>query len=374
LAQASLAQAGLFKLPVLQNTTLLFTLMMIRIVIVILAGANGLRLTKPEPNDAHVQSTYMNVEPCRTLKTSNDILDEYIINYGSTHEFEREMNPHHHHHTSKDGASSKTQSMIESDGFFDEADELWEKRKQRHINQMSMQNVLMTTCPDELWTAEKKCMKGCNGKIEGCKGNVFWQAHYEPSFSCVLEERVGLQGEGGKWVCDPHKIRAQEKCLVYSVGSHGQYDFEKAVHENISSKCEIHTVDMLDWKNYTSTPPPEYVAYHTHKIGPAPDTPINALVTTLGHAGREIDIFKIDCEGCEWASYKSWFGAGVHIRQVLVEFHWTTGKHRVHELFNALFDLGYVVFHKESNTLSCKGNCIEYAFVRLSPTFSRAKR
>lgn len=269
-------------------------------------------------------------------------------------------------------------SMIESDGFFDEPDELWAKRKQRHINQMSMENMLMTTCPGRLHKLAKPCVEGCAGTEANCQGRFFFQVHYEPSFSCLLEERFGLPGDGGKWVCDPSKIRVRDNCLVYSIGSHGHYDFEEAVHDNISSKCDIHTVDMKHWRNYTTHAPPEYVTYHVNKIGPAPDTPIDALVTTLGHAGREIDILKIDCDGCEWVSYKSWFGEGVHIRQILVEIHGTKKErtihsHAAHEFFTALFDMGYVIFHKEPNTLGCKGNCIEYAFVRLTPKFSRAK-
>jgi len=341
---------------------------MIFIVLGILSGAHGLRLTNQEPDAAHVQATYMSIginEPLQNLKRSNDILDKYIANYAERHELPYEL--------FKGETISKNLSIIESDGFVDESDELWTKRKQRHINQMSMENILMTTCPDGFWSGAKQCLEGCVGKKANCAGKVFWQTHYEPSFSCLLEERIGYQGEGGKWVCDPSKIRAQETCLVYSIGSHGQYDFEEAVHNSISSKCEIHTVDMKPWNEYTKHAPPGYVTYHVNKIGPAPDTPIDALVTTLGHTGREIDIFKIDCEGCEWATYKSWFGGGVHIRQILVEIHGTGGGHGAHEFFNTLFDMGYVVFHKEPNTLGCDGNCIEYAFVKLNPKFSRAE-
>mmetsp|Transcript_105241 Transcript_105241/g.329145 ORF Transcript_105241/g.329145 Transcript_105241/m.329145 type:complete len:103 (+) Transcript_105241:725-1033(+) len=100
---------------------------------------------------------------------------------------------------------------------------------------------------------------------------------------------------------------------------------------------------------------------------------MSQLVGELGHAGRRIDIFKIDCEGCEWQTFKSWLDGDVDIRQILVEMHWRNGNvQTVHELFDFLFAHGYVVFHKEPNTLGCAGECIEYAFLKLDPAFSSA--
>lgn len=334
------------------------------LVLTVLGGAHGLRLsTNPEsdvknarpPKMAHM-SIGTNAR-LQALKAENDILDAYIMKHANKMALQNK---------------SRLKSWKESDGFFEEADELWAKRKARHINQMNMQNLLMTTCPDGFWEGAKQCLVGCAGENADCAGSVFWQTHYEPSFSCALEERVGMQGEGGKWVCDPHKIQEKDSCLVYSIGSNGQYDFEESVHKHISSKCEIHTVDVNSWTAYTSTAPPEYVTYHVNKIGPEPDTPVSTLVRELGHTGREIDLFKIDCEGCEWDTYASWFGENINIRQVLVEIHGTGGGRGAHNFFNFLFDKGYVVFHKEPNTLGCGGACLEYAFVRLSPTFSRA--
>ena len=148
-------------------------------------------------------------------------------------------------------------------------------------------------------------------------GHTWWQYYYEPTFSCPFEERIGAVGEGGKWICDPYKLRSggptagdgngPAPCLVYSVGSHGvppthartgsaglrvlcwapvrracvrvppscelrdvpasddgvcpapaaasagQSDFEQAVHDDISADCEIHTFDILPWETYTDS-------------------------------------------------------------------------------------------------------------------------
>jgi len=249
----------------------------------------------------------------------------------------------------------------ESEGFFQEPSSVWRLRKHAHFDQMcsqaaAMRNSLLLQCPD-------RC---------------FYQQFYEPSFSCEFEQRIGHHGDGGKWVCDPQKIFAQTQdgkaCLVYSVGSNGDYSFENAVAASISSKCEVHTMDMKNWTSYTRTPPPSNVQYHVYKVGG--NTTIAGLMSALGHSNRTIDVFKIDCEGCEWSSYKQLFGGGVSIRQILVEVHSGGGAFKAkttHDFFNFLFDLGYVIFHKEPNIENPMGDnlAVEFAFLKLSPSFSR---
>ena len=90
-------------------------------------------------------------------------------------------------------------------------------------------------------------------------------------------------------------------------------------------------------------------------------------IMQVGHTGRTIDIFKIDCEGCEYDTVRHWFGAGVDIRQVLVELHWKS-EEKAKDFHSFMESMGYVIFHKEPNTLS-GGECIEYAYIKLSEHF-----
>lgn len=249
----------------------------------------------------------------------------------------------------------------ESFGFMEaEEDELWALRKVAHQSQMKIERVGRSLCSH-------------------CRGALWWAFHYEPTFSCGYEIRVGSYGDGGKWVCNPHRIAqlAQSErdggCLVYSVGSMGDYGFEESINDEISSTCEIHTFDLKPWNSYTDKPPPDFMHYHVAALGiqhPAKSLP--EIVVELGHVGRRIDILKIDCEGCEWSTFRGWLGAGVDIRQILVELH-DSPDHPVddttkHAMYDFLFEHGYVVFHKESNSL-CGGDCIEYAFIKLGVDF-----
>jgi hypothetical protein len=279
-------------------------------------------------------------------------------------------------------------SMRQSEGFIDEPDAVWKLQQKRQQHRMRLQKEIFEQCPTSKASGkERACIPACveDKRSAQCTGNVFWQVHYEPSFSCLHERRVGMEGEGGKWVCDPHKLRDQVKsgkaCLVYSIGSHGQYDFEQSVHDQISPSCEIHTMDMKNWDKYKGGAPPKFVNFHVIQVGARPPaTNVPQIVERLGHQKRTIDLFKIDCEGCEWSTFKAWFGEGVYIRQILVELHWEDwdkGKRKsiqqmevMHEFFNFLFSLGYVIFHKEPNILGCKGHCLEYSFVKMSPEFT----
>ena len=95
---------------------------------------------------------------------------------------------------------------------------------------------------------------------------------------------------------------------------------------------------------------------------------IQDTIKELGHEGRTIDIFKIDCEGCEWYSYKDWVqDPAVDIRQIQVEVHDTPDL--VHDFFQSIHNANFAMFHKEPNIQWAAGNCVEFAFLKLAPSF-----
>jgi hypothetical protein len=98
-------------------------------------------------------------------------------------------------------------------------------------------------------------------------------------------------------------------------------------------------------------------------------------ITELGHSGRVIDIFKIDCEGCEWTTFDGWFDAGATLRQIQVDVHQfpaSTNSRPIKFTISFFLDMqkaGYVTFHKEPNIQFADRNCVVYAFLKLEDSF-----
>lgn len=275
-------------------------------------------------------------------------------------------------------------SLNESSGFFEEREEDWRQRKEIHHAWMKKQQK------------EDQEYQSHNLHIpEADAGRTFWQWHYEPSFHCEFEQRIGNVGDGGKWICDPHKLTKKVSsggsCLVYSVGSNGQFDFEAGILDDISPNCEIHVFDPAPMGTTTgekarvlaSTRIPN-VTYHQVALGvedgwwvyntSVRTKSLRTIVKELGHTDKMIDIFKIDCEGCEWETYQDWVAEGIKIQQIQSELHLNEKTkpeklQKARAFFQQLFETGFVVFNKEPNTFGCKGNCVEYAFLRLDPSF-----
>ena len=97
---------------------------------------------------------------------------------------------------SADSSSNSFQlAYRDSNGFFDDVPEhKWLIRKRIASERIRVADVIVPETPQE-----------------------FHQHNWNPDFSCEFEDFLGPGGDGGKWVCDPHRI-SKTDCIVYSVG------------------------------------------------------------------------------------------------------------------------------------------------------------
>jgi hypothetical protein len=210
----------------------------------------------------------------------------------------------------------------------------------------------------------KKQKENMNNAISE-SGRAYFQSHWEPSWKCEFEERIGNFGDGGKWVCDANSLKEKKgNCHIISIGSNNDFSFEVEVH-NYFPQCKISVFDHT----VSNPSPPPYVDYFSFGLGSENNLPIITLETAFQKAGVSpedgVDILKIDCEGCEYDVYPQFISTKYFISQILIEIHFRNSA-SVHKMFQSLTSNNYVVFHKESNTIGCSGDCVEYGFLRLN--------
>eukprot|EP01135_Chromosphaera_perkinsii_P002204 Nk52_evm12s219 gene=Nk52_evmTU12s219 len=281
-------------------------------------------------------------------------------------------------HGALSSGSGCEESLKDSNGIFCLPDEMWRRvrkiaRRQRLVNMYATKNF----------------------KFEDAY--VYYQTAWEAEISCPEEMRVGLAGEGGKWLCDPDRLLggAQMKCLVYSVGSNNEYGFEESIHR-LYPHCEIHTFDHT----VANPTPPGFVRYHKWGVshtdgamdanGQLADGGVYRLPTiikSLGHEGRTIAVLKIDVEGAEYKTFEEYFVEPTpekpnvpqfNFEQILIEIHsgdrfgftWEEAYRATHELMVKFVRFGkYAVSHKEPNIASPFKCCSEFVFIKMAPSF-----
>jgi hypothetical protein len=218
---------------------------------------------------------------------------------------------------------------------------------------------------------------------------------FEPEANCLTEERFGAHGtqeryaafgDGPKFVCGIDMIREEHRaalastkegdnkgCLVYSLGSNNNVDYEQSVHREIG--CETHTFDpTLDGPFEGKA----YSAFHPWGIGRDSEerefdgttfatVSVATAMKKLGHDGRRIDLLKMDIEGAEWEALPELFGqiasGAVVVDQIQVEVH--RGEFgKIRRVFEQADAAHMRIMHKERNHWGCDGyGCLEYSFV-----------
>ncbi|CAF0909282.1 unnamed protein product [Adineta steineri] len=255
-----------------------------------------------------------------------------------------------HKYDMKQNESLCYTAMIESDQLLCESDEKWQKRRKFYLQQHEKNIFTMN---------EYK--------------NYFYK-NWFPDFQCEHEMRVG-EGDGGKWACDIEYLKKKPSCLIYSLGSQGDFTFEQSAHK-LLPQCSIHTVDM---QLYTC--PTGICTFHQAKLGNGRNgsTSLHQLMTKLNQTNHEIDILKIDIEYGEYAFLHTLFSNNddtkqlqpVYIRQILIEIHLDRDKiYETNSLFYLLNSQNYVIYHKELNQGFPYYAC-EYGLLKLNRLFFR---
>jgi len=201
-------------------------------------------------------------------------------------------------------------AKLETLGWFDESDSLWNYRKKHAIAQLPLRDKFPRD-PD--W----RLLKGDVGA-----NNALFQFNFRPIMECP--EKVLLNhGLEGKFLCGGHRLAQKEKCVIYSIGSRGDYSFEEDMHA-INPNCEIHTFDPGAYDASS----PSFINFNRVALGSEDQVGRNhsgggryatftSLMKELGHTS--IDVLKIDCDGCEYKIYEQL--KGVPFDQLLIEIH-----------------------------------------------------
>ncbi len=273
----------------------------------------------------------------------------------------------------------------------------------------------------------KKKKMGISNKLSGKvivldpshynKASEFYQHHWQTDFTCPHEERIGTLQDGGRYLCDPLNIAStsndrlqQHKgngCLIYTSSANiHEFKFEKALLEKIGS-CDIH-VFSPNGQLIELDVPPDGVTFHpwgfqstshnnnlqNSNDARTSDNANNELKTfqetlqLLGHCGKTIDVFTLDCEGCEFDLYRDLFDnmhgydhdhsysqstAGdticipAALMQVSIQVHGAPSK-VTNDFFAKFQDEGYVIFRKDA-VLESSGNEQTYGFLKLADSF-----
>lgn len=234
-------------------------------------------------------------------------------------------------------------SLAESNGWFDVPDEKWNKIKELHFKTRNNQIQVADT-----WTSKGKYIN--------------W--NWFESISCPLNQfRLGVN-DGGKVICDPYRLEADD-CLVYSIGSNGDFQFEESI-KKLNPNCEIHTFDHTWTPNGSEK---GKTIYHKIGLGSKKHGEIDTLeniVKDLGHVNRRIEVLKIDCEGCETEVYPNFYMQGVNIGQLMMETHFQGSRGPHEEMMENLQKNGFAIFSKEPNTGYSDGRATEWTFLRLN--------
>uniref|UniRef100_A0A7S4C3J4 Methyltransferase domain-containing protein n=1 Tax=Chrysotila carterae TaxID=13221 RepID=A0A7S4C3J4_CHRCT len=188
----------------------------------------------------------------------------------------------------------------------------------------------------------------------------YFQSHWHPGTpdgaDCAHVRRFGAQGDGGKLVCLDAVPSPPSPCYVLSIGHGSDWSFEDGIHAALPH-CEIEVYDGTNFHHAMPKQTPSYL-----KFFPINFNRDHAALHKSKHGTKPIDIFKIDCEGCEMEEVAP-FLEKTCVRQMQIEIHGGNRYTQTHALMTAI-NRSFGVFYNEPNVQFSDGTCVEFAMRR----------
>lgn len=202
-----------------------------------------------------------------------------------------------------------------------------------------------------------------------------------PTYDCDPNQfsRVGGDGDGGKWVCGP--LVVDDTCVIFSLGSNNQFDFEQAIKTHTQGKCKIFTFDCTgNWSDPSTT-------FYPWCLASSDFVKDGRTYKRLGNIMKELNVAKIsylkmDIEGYEWQVFDELLDDSVRSispQQISFELHVADSTALIADLGNnanwvypvvklarRIDAAGYYFAVAEKNTLC--GTCSEYVIVKKNRT------
>ncbi len=210
---------------------------------------------------------------------------------------------------------------------------------------------------------------------------------FDAVVDCRTTFRVGTWGDGGKWLCDPERLRAQT--VVYSFGVGGEISFDLEMAGLFGAEVFMFDPTPSLSRRYQpfktgATQGRGHVFFHALGLGPLSSEPgkewsltlegqpcpvhsLAQIAKTIGH--DHVDILKLDIEGGEFAALQHMLAANslarLRVQQILVEFHVMSDQAfgDFVGIVKRLGEQGYLLFRKELNPADAT-HCAEFGFVR----------
>ncbi|KAJ3412639.1 hypothetical protein HDV05_000450 [Chytridiales sp. JEL 0842] len=135
----------------------------------------------------------------------------------------------------------------------------------------------------------------------------------------------GLHPDGPKWMC-PELLeidKPNDPCVIFSVGSNGDFQFEHAMKKFTEGKCKIYTFDCTgSWSDPTTEFHPWCISDGNYKDEKGRE--YKTLTEMMKLVGvTKIHLFKIDVEGFEYKALTALSKEPAHAlpKQMLLEVH-----------------------------------------------------